>query len=208
MSAHFASCATRRDHSATYHHHEIMTIRPTLLALAWGALALTPTRAADLPAQVLPTYGGAGGTSFTRSCGVGRVITGLRYRAGLVVDAIGLLCRTVNADGTLSSESSIGSMAGGGGGTAGVARCAGPRVLTQLSLYYGSVVDGLSITCMPWEPATRTYRPTDGTTVHFGRTGLTTKAVERCESNRQPAVSIRGRAGGVVDAFGFTCDEP
>ena len=65
------------------------SLRMYAAALALGAFA------ADDPPQLLPIYGGTGGSSFTRDCGAGHVLTGLRYRSGVVVDAIGLLCRPV-----------------------------------------------------------------------------------------------------------------
>jgi hypothetical protein len=71
--------------------HPIPLGRQALLAAAWGAMALAPTRAADLPTQHLPTLGG-GGSAFARDCGAGRVLSGLRYRAGLVLDAVGFIC--------------------------------------------------------------------------------------------------------------------
>lgn len=55
-------------------------MRSVLLAVACGLMPLSATSPV-LPAQLLPVYGGGGGTAFTRSCGAGKVLTGLRYRA-------------------------------------------------------------------------------------------------------------------------------
>ena len=93
---------------------------------------LTGSRHAGSAAQDLVIYGGGGGSAFTRTCGNNRVMTGFQYRKGLVIDGIGLLCRPVQSNGTLGSESA-GSMAGGGGGSFGTQvlrrrlRCRGRR---------------------------------------------------------------------------------
>ncbi len=38
--------------------------------------------------------------------------------------------------------------------------------------------------------------------------GLSWGILEGCESTRQPANAIHGRAEGLVDAIGFICDKP
>ena len=186
-----------------------MISRSFLLALTGGVLALAPLRATDLPEQRLPINGGSGGTAFTRSCGDGRVVTGLRYREGFVVDAVGLLCRTVSADGSLGTESSYGTLAGGGGGTSGSISCPAGAVLGGVTVAYGTYVDGIRLLCRAWTKSTRTmgdYRhPSD---VDVGSIYNKTTAKTECESRLQPVVAIRGRENTVVDAFGVTCDEP
>lgn len=71
-----------------------MTLRRLFVTLSSLTLALgTPANAQDIPPQRLPVFGGSGGTAFTRDCGSGKVLTGLRFRGGMFVDAVGLLCR-------------------------------------------------------------------------------------------------------------------
>ena len=118
-----------------------MLMRSTLLALAVATFALAPMRRADLPAQIFPTYGGNGGTAFTRGCGAGHVMTGIRYRTGLSMDAVGPLCRPVRADGTLGAEMTPGTMAGGSGGTFGSKRCQATDVVFSATYYYGTYID-------------------------------------------------------------------
>src|SRR3954470_16189159 len=105
--------------------------RSMLLALSWGTFSLAPLSATDLPTQKLPVYGGSGGTAFERSCGAGMVLTGFRYRSGFFVDALGLLCRPVNADGKLGSETTVGTLAGGGGGTSKSVSCPAGSVVAS-----------------------------------------------------------------------------
>lgn len=184
-----------------------MITRSTSLLLAWGALALVPMRAPDLPTQNLPVFGGAGGTAFTRSCGTGRVLSGLRYRAGLSLDAIGLLCRPVGSDGTLGSETTVGAMAGGSGGTFAVARCKAGYVVHGAYFRYGTFVDGLRMHCVPWHPTTRSFHGV-GHVEYIGRTEDNSSGSGFCEAQTQPVVAIRGRAASLVDAIGFSCNEP
>ena len=185
-----------------------MIARSALLALSWGVFSAAPVSSSYLPPQLLPVYGGSGGTSFTRDCGSGRVLTGLRFRSGLLVDAVGILCRPVLSDGALGHESIVGTLAGGGGGTSGSTSCKSGRVLTKAQIYYGSYVQGIFLTCKVWDPAKReiggTFQST-GATIAFS-TG--TSREEECEAATQPMAGIQGRAHSLVDAIGFICDEP
>ena len=185
-----------------------MPTRILLVALLGGAtLALTPARRADLPAQIFPTYGGNGGTAFTRSCGAGHVMTGVRYRTGLSVDAIGPLCRPVRADGTLGAEMTPGTMAGGSGGTLGSSRCAASDVVFSASFYFGTYLDGMRLGCGEWLPATRQIGGFKNS-ISFGRFIGNTSAKSACSGSKQPVKSLFGRAASLVDAVGITCDEP
>lgn len=174
-----------------------------LVTLSWGMLSF-------LPAQLLPVYGGSGGTAFTRGCGAGKVLTGVRYRAGLFVDAVGLLCRPVNANGTLGSETTVGTLAGGGGGTSGAVSCPSGKVVAGLSLRYGSYIEGLSLDCRAWTSASKSFGGPVQYTTPFGNWNgsLGTRVGEKCEAPTQPGVSVRGRSASFVDAIGLICDEP
>jgi hypothetical protein len=183
-----------------------MLTRTSLMALAWSALALTPLRSTDLPEQRLPVWGGSGGTAFSRSCGAGRVLSGVRYRKGIWVDALGLLCRPVNADGSLGAETTVGTLAGGGGGSPGIATCANGYVVGGATIGYGDIVVGLRLHCYTWVKSTRSMG------AFFTTVGITgngsSAAAEKCELLAQPVVAMRGREGLFVDAVGFTCNEP
>jgi len=165
---------------------------------------------ADLHTQWLPVYGSSGGTAFALDCGNGRVMTGVRTRAARLVDAVGLICRPVNANGTLGSETTVGPLAGGGGGSVEVRRCAADAVVAGLDIRYGNVVDGFGINCKSWKASTRSVEgPPDGGGPHVGKVGMNrSREVSRCESIKQPASGLRGRAAMLVDAIGLVCDEP
>lgn len=169
-----------------------------------------PVPSTDLPAQLLPVYGGSGGTAFSRDCGAGRVLTGLRYRSGLLLDAVGLLCRPVLSNGTLAPETTVGTLSGGGGGTPDTASCPTGQVMVGGNIYFGSWVKGVELQCSNWHAATRTWGGSitslkvGNTTISYGEHNRS----EYCESSAQPAHAIRGRSGGFVDALGLICDEP
>lgn len=184
-----------------------MHARMLTLALTGGVLALLPRHAPDLPAQLLPVYGGSGGTAFSRDCGAGKVMSGLRFRSGLVLDAVGLLCRPVNADGTLGAETTVGTLTGGGGGTSFTVSCTSGRVVQGANIFYGAFVDGVQLLCRDWSAATRTVSSSGGYFPMAGRSSGN-QAREVCEEPTQPARAIRGRSASLVDAIGFICNEP
>ena len=63
------------------------------------------------------------GTATLRACPQSAVMTGMRARVGLAIDAVGLRCRPIQANGTLGAESNAGSLAGGTGGTERTRSC-------------------------------------------------------------------------------------
>ncbi len=174
-----------------------------------GMLSLAPLLSTDLPPQLLPVYGGSGGAAFSRDCGSGKVMTGLRFRAGVVLDAVGLLCRPVLANGTLGSESTVGTLVGGGGGSSGTRSCAKDMVVVGALIEHGTYINILSLVCRTWKAAKRGHGLPEEFTAGAGFTIPTsTRNAERCEVPTQPSAGIRGRAGSLVDAIGFICDEP
>jgi len=182
----------------------------TLAALSLLTPSASVLQSQNLPTQNLPVLGGSGGSGFTRDCGAGRVLSGLRYRSGAVIDAIGLLCRPVLPDGSLGPESTVGTLAGGGGGTTAAASCPTGMVVSALRVRFGSYVSYVIITCRGWRADTRTYASSGGSAVSLGSV-LTPSAAttdEACESTHQPGAGIRGRAASFVDALGLACDEP
>jgi hypothetical protein len=190
-----------------------MRTRSLLIVLLASAttLGVAARAAADLSAQVMGPYGGLGGTSFTRGCGADRVLTGVRARTGLAVDAVGPLCRPVNADGTLGAESAVGTMVGGAGGTATSVRCPAGSAVAGAGVYKLAPFPmiGFTLSCRNWIASERRFGTTStGSLV----VGVIAKALGSgggmCAEPVQPMVGIRGRAGTLVDAIGFTCDEP
>ena len=187
-----------------------MTVRSMLMVMAYGVIPLATTSTA-LPTQYLPIYGGGGGSGFTRSCGTGKVLTGLQYRLGLVVDAVGVLCRTVQTDGTLGSQTTVGSLAGGTNGSASTQSCPSGQVVSAAVIIFGSFVDGIHLRCTAWNASAKTFGTTVLKNLYIGADGERPGGDQRdnsCEARTQPVIGIRGRASALVDAIGFFCDEP
>jgi hypothetical protein len=180
-------------------------MRKILFGLLAATLAFVPMH--DEPVQNLIIYGGGGGTSFSRSCGNDKVLVGFEYRAGLVIDALSLICRPVNSEsGALGNDTQIGTKVGGSGGTQGVATCASGNVVVGLRIDHGSVLNGIRLTCRNWRANLREWGSTE-TVKQIGKTEGTS-SFEKCTYQFQPAVGIRGRSGMVVDAIGLVCNEP
>jgi hypothetical protein len=180
----------------------------------------------DLPVQTLAQAGyPTGGTAFTRTCPSGSVLTGFRTRKGVIIDAIGIKCRAVGADGTLGTETSVGSLTGGDGGTASAGSCPSGTVITGSvgALAFPVGLFGFAFECRHWNAATRRWSglpvtainiPTVGGLVLMALPGpnlalLTGFATYRaCSNETQPAEGIAGRSGTYLDAVGLRCDEP
>jgi hypothetical protein len=176
-----------------------------------AALSLAAFRAADLPPQQLPVYGGGGGSAFSRTCAADYVLTGLQFRRGATFDAIGILCRPVLANGTLGPQTAPGTLAGGGGGSPSTIACPAGKVAIGGEIDYASYLGRVVLNCRDWSASARTF--SSAPTTSYLDTGFDAQpfkqvASEFCESRAQPVHGIRGRAGGFVDALGFVCDEP
>lgn len=182
--------------------------------LAAATLAFTSRPPiADLEPQYIGPFGGPGGTTFSRTCGPDRVMTGFRARSGLALDAIGLLCRPVGADGQLGSEEAVGALAGGSGGTASSARCPAGSVAAGIDVYRSAVnVVGLAVTCRSWIASSRRFGTSSTARLSVGvvaaSPGFVLAASGMCAQDVQPIRSLRGRSGVIVDALGVSCNEP
>lgn len=195
-------------------------LRFVAATLLFGALAAV-IRAQDSDAQALPAIGTDGGTSFTRQCPAGQVLTGIRARAGVVIEALGISCRPINANGTLGTESSVGTMAGGAGGTDRSGSCPSGSVVSGQAGVKAvpAGVASFDLRCRRWDATTRRFTGGIVAVIHVvAGTGSRGVAVDAspgvnvptfdCLRQQQPAVLLRGRAGAIVDAAGLTCNNP
>jgi hypothetical protein len=177
---------------------------------------------AQNPAEALPLIGlGTGGIAFSRQCPSGQVLTGVRARIGLIIDALGIKCRPVNANGSLGGENDIGTLAGGSGGVGSAGSCPQGSVVVGQS-GTPAPITGLSVftlRCNRWDSAARRWTSTvagsirliSGSGAPVGLqvlVGSSAPAGPVCSRQTQPVVLIRGRAGTLIDAAGLTCNEP
>lgn len=164
---------------------------------------------ASLPAQRSPVFGGAGGVSFSLSCGAGNVLTGLRARADAFVFALGITCRAVLSDGTLGPENVVGEMAGGTSGAPVAAGCGAGQVLSGAEVRAVTYVQSIALHCSAWDSAKRRVSSRETQMIQIGQPAAgTAQHRTRCEFDAQPMNGIWGRAQSLVDAVGFICDEP
>jgi hypothetical protein len=179
----------------------------TLAASSGSFSAQQPT--SGLPAQRSPTFGGAGGESFSLSCGAGSVLTGLRARADAFVYAVGITCRSVLSNGSLGPENAVGEMAGGTSGAPVAAGCGAGQVLSGAEVRAATYVQSIALHCSAWDSAKRRVRGRETRTIQIGQpVAGTSQHRTRCEFDAQPMSGIWGRAQSLVDAVGFICDEP
>jgi hypothetical protein len=184
-------------------------------AAAIAATLLAAAHASAIGAQdVLPLIG-PGGTSFSQVCPKAFVLTGIRARRSATLDAIGIRCRPVKADGNLGPEIDEGPVWGGPGGIATARSCQANYVIAeQIARFSDNAITELRYLCYRWNPATRTWNPRDagaalvvlpdGPASGSGSRGTST----RCPVATRPADGVRGRSDTVVDAVGIRCDAP
>lgn len=189
-----------------------MSAFKTCLNLVGGLVLIsTAAVAQDFPRQELAVMGGSGGTAFSRSCPVGSVLTGVRARVGLAIDAIGIKCRAVQANGSLGSESNVGTMVGGSGGSSFSGSCpVGSVIRSQMGTDDGvTIISYLTLGCYAWSASTRTVGSVQTKDIRvFTPAVHGLFAPSFCLRDAQPARAIQGRAGSLVDAFGLICNEP
>lgn len=185
------------------------------VALCVGAIAVAGvvvnTHAFDghLVLENLPLIGSGTGTSFSRECPDKHVLSGIRYRRGLVLDGVGIKCRPVRPDGTLGPEINSGSMAGGNGGTAGSESCTGTTaIVSQTGAGPGVGINTLVLGCFQWFPASKSWGGSRIAHVTVMGGGAPAFVTSTCSAGTQPATGIKGRHGSIVDAFGLHCSTP
>ena len=165
--------------------------------------------------DLLAIIGGSGGSSFSQVCPNGQVLTGIRARRGMTLDAIGIRCKPVRADGALGSESDQGPVWGGPGGTPFAQSCSpGYVVAEQVAVFNGAVLTELTYLCYRWLSATGSWdRMDNGVPIRVLPANVAPGAringsSTRCQFAARPADGVRGRSGLVVDAIGIRCDAP
>jgi hypothetical protein len=159
-----------------------------------------------------PRFGGSGGTgSYNLDCGSGSVMVGGIYKAGMWLDAIGIICQRVNAQtGALEGEFTRGPV-GGSGGIARTSRCRQGRVVQGVMGYSGQFVHGVSLRCSPWDASKKApIFSTSGLCKEDRCTSLGSRGGSRSDSFYCPSGKVgkafRGRKGSYIDSLRFVCD--
>lgn len=176
-----------------------------LAAVASIALGASPAPAAE---QKSPIWGGGGGThGYNLDCGSTGVMVGVTVKWGQWIDQLGLICRTVKADGTLGSFYTRGPVGGQGGNQSGPSQCREGFVVVSVAGQSGSFVDSFHGHCKRWDAAGR--KPT-------GETVWDVKVANHkplSGYNRFPCLgtavgkALRGKYGWYIDSLQFVCDQ-
>lgn len=188
----------------------------TLLRLVAAASVLVSPVAAHAQENLTLVVAMDGGTSQSRTCPDEALMTGIMLRVGLNIDAIGIRCRRINANGTLGREFADGSMMGGSGGTVTVSSCPAGAVVVgqgiQKSDMSPSQFTVLGFHCQSWSKSTRT---TVGARMFVRVWKMWTLNPyvgdipdDYCSSPGRPVRRVRTMAGIYVNAIGFTCLTP
>jgi hypothetical protein len=163
-----------------------------------------------------PLFGGSGGKrSYNLDCGSGSVLVGAMYKAGMWLDAVGIICQRVNAQtGTLEGEFTRGPV-GGSGGIARTARCKQGRVVQGVSGFSRQFVHRIVMFCSQWEPSRKASVFTTsfnclgdqakGICVGFGRASGDRSGDFFCPSGKV-GKAFRGKHGIYIDSARFVCD--
>jgi hypothetical protein len=165
------------------------------------------------------TFGGAGGTGFSRICYPGQVARGLHGAAGLYVDRIGLLCASITvavADEPggrvykLAIDPTVrGVVVGGDGGAPFELGCPDDQILGGIFGAAADTVRRVGAQCVRpvvTDAGDGELRITfeDGERLGpEGGTGGTSFRYD-CAPSRS-SIGIRGRSGRYLDAFGISC---
>ena len=179
-----------------------ISMRRVVLA---GSLLLIGLSGAGM-AQNTSTFGGSGGTAFTKKCPEGQVVTVVDARFGLWLDGIRIFCQRVNfSDGSWIGTHSLAGSAGApnSGNSAGNRDCPTGYVIKTISGGYGSYVHGVKFTCARMGSSARTTSTTK-TLDLLGREGPQAGGPYSCPESK-PAIGITGRAGMYVDRIGLVC---
>jgi len=101
------------------------------------------------PATTYPLYGGSGGSPFRLQCPANTAVSGIKGRAGNLVDQLRIYCGPMGANGSLQSVGSLlpGQAGGGGGNAFGPHYCIENKPGIGITGRAGVFVDGIRLAC-------------------------------------------------------------
>jgi hypothetical protein len=148
-----------------------------------------------------------GGFTFRRWCPAGMVVSGIRGKAGALVDRLEVECRRLNPWSFAVDNQR--PWAGGTGGTLVVEKCAGRSALTGLSAQSGDLVDRLGGLCAPVSTACASgvCRESVSDTKHMlpAYGGWGGQVAEQTCASGSAIVGLFARAGDLLDAVLPVC---
>jgi hypothetical protein len=147
------------------------------------------------------TVGGTGGTAYSRDCGAGQLLVGVKGRAGSGIDAVAPICAyAADVQNGSTAYADPLHLEGGPGGVPFRRACPAGMAVTRVYTRAAAGVDRLQIEC---EAVTKAAEPVDTTLLPAGsRSGEVTD--ETCPPFAVMS-SIHGSAGSEVDRLGGTC---
>ena len=179
-----------------------------LKGLSSSSSSTTPTEFST------PLFGGGGGTSsYNLDCGNNSALVGVIYKAGMWLDAVGIICQQVNSQtGALGNEFTRGPV-GGIGGLANTNRCNQGNVVQGIWVRSGSFIESGTFVCSRWVPSqkkpvfsTSTRCEGDRCSTNFGSSyGAPNSGNFFCPDGKV-GKAIRGRHGIYIDSLRFVCD--
>jgi hypothetical protein len=159
-----------------------------------------------------PLFGGSGGTrSYNLDCGSGAVLVGGISKAGLWLDALGIICQRVNSStGVLGDEFTRGPV-GGSGGIGRIGRCNRGNVVQGVRVSSGRFINFISFRCSRWDSSKKAPVYTEsGSCVGdrcptIGGSGGTASDTFFCPPGKV-GKAFRGKHGSYIDSLRFVCD--
>lgn len=160
-----------------------------------------------------PLFGGSGGNrSYNLDCGNGAVLVGATYKAGLWLDALGIICQQVNPQtGALEREFTRGPV-GGSGGQARIARCRAGDVAQGIRAFSGQFINEFHMRCSQWEPGRKApapgqfCNPGSVSCLTIGGSGGAPSDLFLCPAGTV-GKAFRGKHGIYIDSMRFVCDD-
>jgi len=156
-----------------------------------------------------PKVGGGGGNrNYNLDCGANALMVGINGKSGSWLNAIGIVCRKINARGGLGDTFTRGPR-GGSGGKAKESLCRPGEAVRKVQIAAGTYVHGITFHCAKWNPNTkRLDKPLRYN--HFGAGcftfGCSSQGPFTCP-NGKVAKAFRGRYGSYVDNTRYVCDD-
>ena len=201
----------------------LATAAPLVLVerFGWILLVFSVALSASAEAQTLRlkvvvrtnSFGGPGGGQYELSCPFGTVMTGLNFREGAWIDALGPICSRYDRNTKrFVGEISNLPLTGGHGGGQGSQRCELPRgVVTHLQVTQAGNRDGsvgsIYMSCgdylNPSQHVNQRYSPNAHDAYLIGKGGIRSGTVA-C-SPPLVAGGIFGMSGAFIDRVGISC---